>query len=88
MLPLKSGSFCQLSSMMKVVKDSSISFDKIWPWALLNTPRCFDSYLNKCLDIVLTNCTKLPFGTLFTFASLRPILAIVSLLLINTTLEW
>ena len=74
--------------MMQVVRDSSISFDKIWPLALLNTPRCFDSYLNKCLDIVLTNCTKLPFGTLFTFASLRPILAIVSLLLINTTLEW
>ena len=70
--------------MLQVVRDSSISFDKIWPWALLY----FDSYLNKCLDIALTNCTKFPFGTLFTSASLRPILAIVSLLLMNPTLEW
>ena len=52
------------SSMSQVVRDSSISFDKIWPWALLYTPRCFDSYLNQCLDIVLTDCTKFPFGTL------------------------
>ncbi len=42
-------------------------------------PRCFDSCLNRCLDIVLTNCTKFPFGILLQIFTKSQNLLILSL---------